>query len=425
MLLLPYLDNSVYNSRACRRCAREKLERVTISRKLLQFCTLSVSMHSRYLARPQASPFHFFFSSAIVILLAASSASTTHGHRVTWNQHPISFLSTCSPSFSFTWSSSAPLHLPLLIVNASSICTWHCSPPHPYPSHPILFSIVAAVACPLGQHAVQQGGCEEPVVVSADASPLPPLPHAPFSCSALSAPLTFELSFPETIHPLFPSRNGVRTSSTVELCVTGRSAATPHVTTYLLPCVTTDLPPPPLTHSLTLNSLLPSHPPLRVCSPHTSNQVHRIVSQGLIPKTSTLSQGMHRASGAAAPPTQEEHASQLQQVDIVSQFDIAFEVEEGAVAGCARLLLLPPFHTTTSPIFDMDAQALGAPNYIHTFPFRLKMRVSIRLEPPLFSTEGNNVDQLLLHCSVAQLLFVAFFTLCFLFPCERYPAAIS
>ena len=80
---------------------------------------------------------------------------------------------------------------------------------------------------------------------------------------------------------------------------------------------------------------------------------------------------MHRASGAAAPPTQEEHASQLQQGDIVSQFDIAFEVEEGVVAGCARLLLLPPFHTTTSPIFDMDAQAVGAPNYIQytLFPF--------------------------------------------------------
>jgi hypothetical protein len=102
-----------------------------------------------------------------------------------------------------------------------------------------------------------------------------------------------------------------------------------------------------------------------------------------------------------------------------------FEVEEGAVAGCARLLLLPPFHTTTSPIFDMDAQMRAAPNYTHTFPFRLKMKVSIRLEPPLFSTQGNNFDQLSPHCSLPQLLFVAFFTICFLFPCERYPAAIS
>jgi len=419
MLLLPYLDDSVYNSRACRRCAREKLERVTISRKLLQFCTLSVSMNSRYLARLQASSFHFCFSSAIVILLAASSASTTHGHRVTWNQHPISFLSTCSPSFSFAWSSAAPFHLPLLIVNASSICTWHCSPPDPHSSHAIIFSIAAAVACPpprhdgpLGEQAVR--GCDEPVVVSADASPLPPLPHAPFSCSALSAPLTFNLSFPESIHPLFPSRNGVRTSSTVELCVTGRSASTPHVTTYLLPCVTTALPPPPSMHCPTSHSLLPSLPPLRVCTPHTSNQVARIVSQGA-----------HRASSAAAPATQEELASQLEQGEVVSQFDVAFEVEEGAVAGCARLLLLPPFYTSTSPIFDMDSQKLAAPNYIHNFPFRLKMKVSIRLEPPLFSTEGNNFDQLLSHCSLAQLLFVAFFTICLLFPCERYPAAIS
>jgi hypothetical protein len=340
-----------------------------------------------------------FFSSAIAILLAAASALTIHGHPVTWNQNPISFLSTCSPSFSFAWSSSAPFHLPVLIVNASSICTWHCSPPYPYSSHPIFFSIVAAIACPpprhagaLGEQAVQ--GCDEPVVSSADAGPLPPLPPAPFSCSALSALLSFNLSFLESIHSLFPSRNGVPTSSTVELCVTGRSASTPYVTTYLLPCVTTTLSPPPLMDSPTSNSLLPSFPHLRVCTPHTSNQVGRIVSQG-----------MHRASSAAAPPLT---ASQLEQGEIVSQFDLAFEVEEGAVAGCARLLLLPAVYTSTSPIFDIDSQKHAAPNYIHNFPFRLKMKVSIRLEPPLFSSEGNIFDQLWLHCSLAELLFCRF-----------------
>jgi hypothetical protein len=103
---------------------------------------------------------------------------------------------------------------------------------------------------------------------------------------------------------------------------------------------------------------------------------------------------MHRASSAGAPLTLEELASQLEQGRIVSHFDLAFEVEEGAVAGCARLLLLPAFYTSTSPLFDIDSQKHAAPNYIHNFPFRLKMKVSIHLEPPLFSTEGNIFNQL-------------------------------
>lgn len=73
----------------------------------------------------------------------------------------------------------------------------------------------------------------------------------------------------------------------------------------------------------------------------------------------------------------------------MSQFDLAFEVEEGLISGCARLLLLPAFYNSTSPIFDVESQKLVAPNYIHSFPFRLKMTMSIRLESPLFSTEGN------------------------------------
>lgn len=292
--------------------------------------------------------------------------------------------------------------LPVLIVNASSICTWHCSPPALYPSHAIFFSVAAAIACPpprldgaLGEQAVR--GCEDPVVFSADANPLPPLPRAPFSCSALSAPLTFILSFPESIYSLFPSRNGIRTSSTIELCVTARSPSTPYVTTYLLPCVIAPLPPPPLMHSPTSHPQLPSFPTLRVCTPHTSNQVARIVSQGT-----------QRALSAATQSTQEELASQLERGEIVSQFDLAFEVEEGVVAGCARLLLLPALHTSTSTIFDIDSQRHAASNYIHNFPFRLKMTVSIRLESPLFSTEGNIFQQPRPHRSLIQFLFVAF-----------------
>ena len=134
------------------------------------------------------------------------------------------------------------------------------------------------------------------------------------------------------------------------------------------------LPPPIyMQHSLIL-----SIPLLRVCTPHTSNQVQRIVSQKI-----------HRAVSESAPFTQEEHEFRFEQGGIISQFDLAFEVEEGAVAGCARLLLLPAFFNSTSPIFDVESQKHAAPNYIHNFPFRLKMKVSIRLESPLFSTEGN------------------------------------
>jgi hypothetical protein len=366
-------------------------------------------MHSPFLARLQTSPLHFILSSAMgIVLLASSSASIFHGNQVAWNQNPISFLSTCSPSFSLAWSTYVPFHLPVLIVNATSICTWHCSSPGPYSSHGIFFSIVATVACPSSHHEGAHGeqavrGCEEHVASSADASPPPPLPLAPFPCSALSAPLTFILSFPGMINSLFPIRNGIRTSSTVELCVTGRSPWTPNITTYLPPCVMSALPPPPFMISPALHSLLPSFPPLRVCTPHTSNQVRRIVSQAT-----------HRAVSAAAPFTQEE----LEQVEKVSQFDLAFEVDEGAVAGCARLLLLPAIYTSTSPIFDIDSQKHASPSYVQNFPFRLNMKVSIRLDSPLFSTEGSMFARPSFYRwswllrSLVQLLFVAFCTIC-------------
>jgi hypothetical protein len=150
---------------------------------------LSASMRSPYLTGLHTSLAHFFISSVIAFVLLASSTAS-HGHHVAWNRNPISFLSTCSPSFSFSWSTSAPVHPPVLIVNASSICMWHCSPPAPSPSLGMLFSIVATVTCP----SPHMRECKVRRLCKAARSPLHPRPmpapflpcHSPHSPAARS-----------------------------------------------------------------------------------------------------------------------------------------------------------------------------------------------------------------------------------------------
>lgn len=328
------------------------------------------------LPRQFVSDFWWLFRACLFTVPLAASAS---------NYNPISLLSTCTPSPSFSWS-TAPSAPRSLSVDISSICPWQCDAQFPPSSHlhphGILLSLSASISSPLSCNSNQNcQNDQDSVFVTADASTPPPPPHAPVSCSALSLPVNFILTLPPHFPPLFAS-SPHPTPSLITLCITGRSLTPPHNVTFLPPCISTTLPPPlppPPIH----------FPPLLVCSTHPSYACN--------PVSFFVSQGVGAGGGGISQTTEQTNANSNTDDGIVSllstqsEFQIAFQVGWGSVTGCARLLLLPPpQHTQLSP----SSAPLFASSDLHLpatetrFPFRFVLNVSLQLQAPLFGADG-------------------------------------
>jgi hypothetical protein len=315
-----------------------------------------------------------------VFLLAASAAAVSQGQLQHANYNPVSLLSTCIPSPSLSWS-TAPSSPPSLAVEFSSICPWQCDTASPLSHlhpHGVLLSLSASVSSPCDSNQNCQND-RDSVFITADASPLPLPPHVPVSCSALSLPVIFMLTFPP--HDSILSSN----PSLITLCITGRALAPPHNVTYLPPCTSTTLPPhlpPPPTHLS----------PLLVCSIHPSyacNPVSFFVSQG---GGRLIQKGSH---GIFQTATQEEAILNTDNIApyliMQSEFNVAFQLGRAGVTGCARLLLLPPPHHThysPSPAPLFASSDLHLPATETHFPFRFTLNVSLQLQAPMFDADG-------------------------------------
>jgi hypothetical protein len=349
--------------------------------------------------RQFVSDFWWLFRACLFTVPLATSAS---------NFNPISLLSTCAPSPSFSWSTppSAP---PSLSVEISSICPWQCDaalPPssHLHP-HGVLLSLSASISSPHSCNSNQNcQNDQDSVFVTAEASTPPPPPHVPVSCSALSLPVNFILTLPPHSPPLRLSAiPPPPTPSLITLCISGRSLAPPHNVTFLPPCISTTLPPPAPPPPIPF-------PPLLVCSTHPSYACN--------PVSFFVSQGAGAAGGGVSQTTAQTKANSntdgiVSHLKTQSEFEIAFQVGRGSVTGCARLLLLPPpphTHHSASPTPLFASSDLHLPAKETQFPFRFVLNVSLQLQAPQFGADGATkfcvpAAQALLHDVMGCLLY--------------------
>jgi hypothetical protein len=346
----------------------------------------------------RAAPTLSLLSAILIGIIFAESAfaSDLHWDHPHYHQNPISLLSTCTPSSTLSWSRAAASS-PSLIVRISSICLWLCdssvsaSPIHPHGVHLTLTASVALSPSqlrpphPTGYSTDWEHGSENSLVVTADASPSPSVPHAPIACSSLSPPVTFILTFPSQFPALFSNVTSDPPPSVISLCLTGRSLSPPHLLVYLPPCLSTTLPPPPTTDPPSPPPLLPA---LLICTPQPSyacnHHVTHIVSQGSAAQAA--SRDTRHGDADANPSRGQDTAPHFERR---SQFEIAFQVGRGTFTGCSRLLLLPPSPaagSTSSPMFASSEFQL--PTAENQFPFRLSLNVSLLLHAPMFQVDG-------------------------------------